>query len=309
MKRYPFIFAFSTCTKLSNQRPSKQSTATATFSIMINIGKINTLTISKQNSSGIYLSDGSGKFVLLADKKPPKYQLEDSVEAFVFVDGDGHLAAFTQKPLAEVGDIAYLKVVSVNYYGAFLDWGLSKDLLVPFSEQHHELEVGNSYFFKLILDSKERIVATTKIAQFLLDEIEEGEFAVGQKVDLIIADETDLGIKAIVNGSHWGVLYKNEVFQTLRKGQRIEGFIKNIRDDLRLDLTLHQAGYAKVTSLTDTILQMLRDNGGELAVGDKSEPEQIYALFGISKKVFKQAIGALYKQKKIEIEKIKIRLI
>lgn len=276
---------------------------------MINIGKSNTLKISKQNSSGIYLSDDTGKHVLLADKKPKKYQLGDSVNAFVFVDSDGHLAAFSQKPLAEVDDFAYLKVVSVNYYGAFLDWGLPKDLLVPFSEQHHELEVGESYFFKLILDSKNRIVATTKIAQFLADNVAEGELTVGQKVNLVIAGETDLGIKAIVNGSYWGILYKNEVFQTLRKGQRIDGFIKNIRDDLRLDLTLHQIGYAKVTSLTDTILQMLQSNGNELAISDKSEPEQIYALFGVSKKVFKQAIGALYKQKQIDIEKTKIRLI
>lgn len=276
---------------------------------MINIGKINTLKVSKQNSSGIYLSDDSGKFVLLADKRSKKYELDETIEAFVFVDSDGHLAAFSKKPRAQVGEIAYLKVIAVNYYGAFLDWGLSKDLLVPFSEQHHELDVGESYFFKLILDDKERIVATTKIAQFLLDEIDAGDYSVGEKVDLLIGDETELGIKAIVNGKHWGVLYKNEVFQPLRKGQRIEGFIKHIRDDLRLDLTLHQIGYGKVISLTDKVLQMLQENGGELAVSDKSEPEQIYALFGVSKKVFKQAIGALYKQKKIEVEKTKIRLI
>ena len=270
---------------------------------------MNTLTVSKQNSSGIFLSDNSGKFVLLEDKNPKKYEIGETIEAFVFVDSDEQLAAFSKKPLAQVDEIAYLKVVSVNYYGAFLDWGLSKDLLVPFSEQHHELDVGESYFFKLILDSKQRIVATTKIAQFLLDEIEDRDYSVGEKVDLIIGDETELGIKAIVNGKHWGVLYKNEMFSSLQKGQKIDGFIKHIRDDLRLDLTLHQIGYGKVTSLTDRILQMLQENGRELAVGDKSEPQQIYALFGVSKKVFKQAIGALYKQHKIEIEKTTIRLI
>ena len=270
---------------------------------------MNTLTVSKQNSSGIFLSDNSGKFVLLADKNPKKYEIGETIEAFVFVDSDEQLAAFSKKPFAQVDEIAYLKVISVNYYGAFLDWGLSKDLLVPFSEQHHELDVGESYFFKLIFDSKQRIVATTKVAQFLHDEIEEGDYSVGEKVDLIIGDETPLGIKAIVNGKHWGVLYKNEVFTPLRKGQKIDGFIKQIRDDLRLDLTLQQIGYGKVTSLTDKILLMLQENGGKLAVSDKSEPEQIYALFGVSKKVFKQAIGALYKQHKIEIEKTKIRLI
>lgn len=276
---------------------------------MINIGKINTLKVSKQNSSGIYLSDESGKQVLLIDKKPQKYELDDSVDVFVFVDGDEHLAATTQKPLAQVGDIAYLNVVSVNYYGAFLEWGLTKNLLVPYSEQHHELDVGESYFFKLFLDEKERVVATTKLNQFIADEVEPNEFTVGQKVSLLIADETDLGIKAIVNNAYWGLLYENEIFQTLRTGQRIDGYIKTIRDDLRLDLVLAEIGYGKVTTLTDTILQMLRDNGGELAVSDKSEPEKIYALFGVSKKVFKQAIGALYKQKLIEIEKTTIRLI
>lgn len=276
---------------------------------MINIGKINTLKVSKQNSSGIYLSDESGKQVLLIDKKPQKYELDDSVDVFVFVDGDEHLAATTQKPLAQVGEIAYLNVVSVNYYGAFLEWGLTKNLLVPYSEQHHELDVGESYFFKLFLDEKERVVATTKLNQFIADEVEPNAFVVGQKVSLLIADETDLGIKAIVNNAYWGLLYENEIFQTLRTGQRIDGYIKTIRDDLRLDLVLDEIGYGKVTTLTDTILQMLRDNGGALAVSDKSEPEKIYALFGVSKKVFKQAIGALYKQKLIEIEKTTIRLI
>jgi predicted RNA-binding protein (virulence factor B family) len=276
---------------------------------MINIGKINTLTISKQNSSGIYLSDeASGKQVLLIDEKPKKYELEESVRVFVFVDSDEHLAATTHIPWAQVDDIAYLKVVSVNYYGAFLDLGLKKNLLLPFSEQHYEVEVDESYFVKIRLDDKDRLVATTKLSQYVSDEMENNEFTVGQKVELLITDQTDLGIKAIVNNTHWGLLYENEIFQTLQRGQRIDGYIKTIRDDLRLDLSLHETGYGKVTSLTDRILQMLRDNGGELAVGDKSEPETIYALFGVSKKVFKQAIGALYKQKHIIIDKTTIRL-
>jgi predicted RNA-binding protein (virulence factor B family) len=276
---------------------------------MINIGKINTLKVSKQNNSGIYLSDESGKQVLLIDKKPQKYELDESINVFVFVDSDEHLAATTQTPLAQVDDIAYLNVVSVNYYGAFLEWGFTKNLLVPYSEQHHELEVGEAYFFKVFLDEKGRLVATTKLNQFVADEVNPDEFTVGQKVSLLIADETDLGIKAIVNNTYWGLLYENEIFQTLRKGQRIDGYVKTIRDDFRLDLVLSEIGYGKVTTLTDKILQMLHDNGGELAVGDKSDPEKIYTLFGVSKKVFKQAIGALYKQKLIEIGKLTIRLI
>jgi predicted RNA-binding protein (virulence factor B family) len=276
---------------------------------MINIGKINTLTVSKKDSSGIYLTDDSGKQVLLVDKKPRQFEIDEKVEVFVYVDADEHLAATTQIPHAQVGDIAYLKVASVNYYGAFLDWGLTKNLLVPFSEQHHELEVDDWYFFKIFLDEKERLVATTKLNQFITDTIEEGDFTVGQKVSLLITDQTDLGIKAIVNNTVWGLLYENEIFQTLRRGQKIDGFIKTIRDDLKLDLVLHEVGYKKVMTLTDTILETLRENGGELAVGDKSDPETIYALFSVSKKVFKQAIGALYKQKQIEIEKNAIKLV
>ncbi len=276
---------------------------------MINIGKINTLNIKKQNSSGIYLSDeGSGKQVLLIDEKPKKYELEESVRVFVFVDSDGHLAATTHIPWVQVDDIAYLKVVSLNYYGAFLEWGLKKNLLLPFSEQHYELEVGDFYFVKIHLDDKGRLVATTKLSQYVHDEMENDEFTAGQKVELLITDQTDLGVKAIVNNTHWGLLYENEIFQTLQRGQRIDGYIKTIREDRRLDLSLHEIGYGKVMSLTDRILQTLRDNGGELAVSDKSEPETIYALFGVSKKVFKQAIGALYKQKHIIIEKTTIRL-
>ncbi|HCT99038.1 MAG TPA: GntR family transcriptional regulator [Methylococcaceae bacterium] len=276
---------------------------------MITIGKTNTLHVSKQNSSGIYLSDkGSGKHVLLVDERPKKYELDEMLRVFVFVDGEGHLCATTRIPWAQVNEIAYLRVVSVNYYGAFLDWGMQKNLLLPYSEQHHELDVGDFYFVKLLLDEKERLIASTKLTAHVSDEMQQNEFTVGQKVNLLITDQTPLGIKAIVNHTHWGVLYENEVFETLQRGQRIEGLIKHIREDLRLDLALHEAGYGKVAPLTERILTMLHENGGAMTVSDKSPPETIYALFGVSKKVFKQAIGALYKQKQIVIEPTRIRL-
>lgn len=276
---------------------------------MITIGKTNTLHVSKQNSSGIYLSDkGSGKHVLLVDERPKKYELDEMLRVFVFVDGEGHLCATTRIPWAQVNEIAYLRVVSVNYYGAFLDWGMQKNLLLPYSEQHHELDVGDFYFVKLLLDEKERLIASTKLTAHVSDEMQHDEFTVGQKVNLLITDQTPLGIKAIVNHTHWGVLYENEVFETLQRGQRIEGLIKHIREDLRLDLALHEAGYGKVAPLTERILTMLHENGGAMTVSDKSPPETIYALFGVSKKVFKQAIGALYKQKQIVIDPTRIRL-
>jgi predicted RNA-binding protein (virulence factor B family) len=276
---------------------------------MINIGKINKLKVVKQQGADVYLADSiSGKKVLLADSRlPANCQVGDTLDVFVYVDSDGHLAATAKKPLAEVGDVAWLKVVSLNYVGAFLDWGLPKDLLVPFSEQHHEMEVGRSYLVKVFLDVQNRIAASTKIDKLLSDESD--DFEVGQKVSLIIADRTDLGVKAIIDNSHWGMLYENELFRPVRKGQKMEGYIKQIREDRKIDLSLHQPGYGKVVSLTDSIMAKLKANNGALMLSDKSPPEAIYAAFGVSKKVFKQAIGALYKQQLITIDKNGIKLV
>jgi predicted RNA-binding protein (virulence factor B family) len=223
------------------------------------------------------------------------------------VDSEGHLAASTKIPLAQVDDIAWLKVVSLNYVGAFLEWGLPKDLLLPFSEQHHEMEVGKSYLVKVFLDDKNRVAATTKIDRFIADE--SVDFEIGQKVSLIIADKTELGVKAIVNHTHWGMLYQNELFQPVRRGQKVNGYIKQIREDGKIDLILQEPGYGKVVSLTDKILIKLNKNNGVLMLSDKSPPEEIYATFGVSKKVFKQAIGALYKKQLISIDKNGIKLV
>lgn len=274
---------------------------------MINIGKINKLKVVKQQGANVYLGNGLSGNVLLADRKlPANCEVGDTLDVFVYVDSEGHLAATTQKPLAEVGDIAWLKVVSLNYVGAFLGWGLPKDLLVPFSEQYHEMEVGRSYLVKVFLDEQNRIAATTKIDKLLSDEAV--GFEVGQKVSLIIADKSDLGVKAIINNSYWGMLYENELFQPVRKGQKLDGYIKQIREDRKIDLSLHQPGYGKVISLTDSILAKLKANNGVLMLSDKSPPEAIYSAFGVSKKVFKQAIGALYKQQLITIDKDGIKL-
>ncbi len=275
---------------------------------MINIGKINKLKVVKQQGANVYLGNGLSGNVLLADRKlPANCEVGDSLDVFVYVDSEGHLAATTKKPLAEVGDIAWMKVVSLNYVGAFLDWGLPKDLLVPFSEQYHEMEVGRSYLVKVFLDEQNRIAATTKIDKLLSDE--SVDFEVGQKVSLIIADTSDLGIKAIINNSHWGMLYQNELYRPVKKGQKLDGYIKQIREDRKIDLSLHQPGYGKVVSLTDSIIAKLKSNNGELMLSDKSPPEAIYATFGVSKKVFKQAIGALYKQQLITMDKSRIKLV
>ena len=273
---------------------------------MIDIGKTNQLKVVKKQGPNIYLGLPGSPMVLLSDKKMPKaVKIGDSVSAFVYIDGEGHLAATLQKPLAEVGDIAWLKVVAVNYYGAFLDWGAPKDLLVPFNEQTYEMKAGRHYLVKLFTDAKGRVVATTKLERFLSDTA--ADLQTGQKVSLIIAEHTELGIKAAVNNAYWGMLYQNEIFRPLRKGQKIAGYIKKIRDDRKIDLTLQEPGYGKVQPLTETILAELDKQNGVLTLGDKSPPEAIYAAFGVSKKTFKQAIGALYKQHLITIDEHSIR--
>ena len=277
---------------------------------MLTIGNINTLKVVKMQGADIYLDNGVSAKVLLADKKPPEHlEIGDSLNVFVYADSEGHLAATTKIPLALLDDIAWLKVVSLNYTGAFLDWGLPKDLLVPFSEQHHEMEVGRSYLVKVFLDDKNRLAATTKIDRYIEDTAE--DLVVGQKVAVIIADKTDLGVKAIINNQYWGMLYHNELYQPVRKGQKLDAYVKQIREeDGKIDLVLQEPGYGKVLTLTDKILQKLHQNDGVLMLSDKSPPEAIYATFGVSKKVYKQAIGSLYKQKLITIDdKAGIRLI
>jgi len=275
---------------------------------MIQIGKVNTLKVVKQLGSQVYLGDGRSARVLLADKKlPAACRPGDALEVFVYVDAEGHLAATTQMPKAQVGEIAWLKVISVNYYGAFLDWGLPKDLLVPFGEQPYEMKAGQSYLVRIFLDDKNRIAATAKLDNCVKEEA--NGFKAGQKVSLIIADKTDLGYKAVINHTHWGMLYHNELFRAVKKGQKMEGYIKQIRDDKKIDLTLHQPGYGKVESLTDRILAELKAHHGVLPLSDKSPPEAIHEAFGVSKKVYKQAIGALYKSKRILIDDNGIRLV
>ncbi len=274
---------------------------------MIEIGKFNQLTVSKRDLD-VYLDGGEfGDILLPASEVPENCKIGESFNVFVYSGVKGQLTATFTKPLAEVDDIAWLKAVSVSHAGGFLAWGLPKDLLVPFSEQRYEMVPGKYYLVKVFLDDENRIAATMKFENLIIEE--SYYFKEGEKVSAIIAEKTDLGFKAIVNNSHWGVLYENEIFQPLKKGQKVTAYIKQIRPDKKIDLILQQPGYGKVEELTDKILRKLRENEGYLALSDKSPPEQIYQMFGVSKKVFKQAIGSLFKQKLIDLDKSSIRLL
>ncbi len=275
---------------------------------MISIGRTNRLKISKQQGLQVWLDGGEfGDIPLSPKDSKSEYQTGDEISVFVYTDGKGDLLATTQSPKAEVDEVAWLKVVSLSHAGAFLDWGLPKDLLVPFSEQKCKMVEGRHYLVRLFLDEDNRVAASTLLDDFIQDEaiyLKEG-----QPVDLIIAEETDLGFKAIVNHRFWGVLYKNEIFQKLAKGQKTKGYIKKIRADKKIDLVLSFERYGqKVKAASESILEKLKDQGGEIAISEKSPPEVIYNTFGVSKKIFKQALGNLYKQRKILINDQNIQL-
>jgi len=276
---------------------------------MINIGNTYKLTVIKTLDFGFYLDAKELGEVLLPSKHAPKeLSIGDSIYVFLYLDSEDRPIATTQSPKARVGEFAYLKVVARTHVGAFLDWGLDKDILVPFAEQHRPMEVDQSYLVYLYLDKHDgRIVASSKIDKFLDDE-KPHDFSPQQPVNLIIANSTDLGYKAIINHTHWGVLYKNDVFQRLSFGQHKKGFIKRIRDDGKIDLSL-QGGKETRDKYSKIILNYLEKKGGFAAVHDKSDPRLISELFGMSKGAFKKTIGNLYKQRLITLEKEGIRLI
>ena len=276
---------------------------------MLNIGNYNTLKIIKILSFGAYLDGGEGKEILLPTRYVPDgAQVGDEVEVFIYHDNEGRLIATTLHPKAVVGEFAFMQVKSVNTTGAFLDWGLMKDLLVPYKEQKLTMREGKWYLVYVRLDHVTgRIMASARIEKFLNNIPPKYKF--NQEIDLLVADDTEIGYKVIVNNLHWGMVYHNQVFQRLEKGEHLKGYVKEIREDDKLDISLTPLGYQKVDGIAQTILQALQMQNGFLPVHDKSDPEVIYSLFRCSKKAFKQAIGALYRQHRIALEPDGIRLI
>ena len=275
----------------------------------IRLGRMNRLIVVKKVDFGVYL-DGreAGEILLPARYVPEGCEVGDELEVFLYLDSEERLVATTQRPLAQVGDFACLKVAWVNQYGAFLDWGLMKDLLVPYKEQKLTMREGKWYLVYVRLDHVTgRIMASARIEKFLNNISPKYEF--NQEVSLLVADDTEIGYKVIVNNLHWGMVYHNQVFQRLEKGEHLKGYVKEIREDDKLDISLTPLGYQKVDGIAQTILQALQMQNGFLPVHDKSDPEVIYSLFRCSKKAFKQAIGALYRQHRIALEPDGIRLI
>lgn len=275
---------------------------------MIRIGRTYDLLVVKQTEFGVYLdAEDLGEILLPSKHAPDDLSVDDTIKVFLYLDSKDRPIATTQNPRAEIGEFAYLEVKDNTQVGAFLDWGLDKDVLVPFGEQHRPMTVGHSYIVFLYIDNQGRIAATSKIDKMMLEDGDH-DFRPQQTVDLIIANSTELGYKAIVNHTHWGLLYKDEINQRLSFGQSIQGYIKHVRQDGKIDLSLKSNSQIR-DQYSQVIQDYLREHDGFAPVHDKSSPAEISDLFGMSKGQFKKAIGALYKQRVVTIEKTGIRLV
>ena len=269
---------------------------------MADIGQFNTLRVTKLVDFGLYVDGGElGEILLPARYAPPTCRVGDALELFIYCDSEDRLIATTETPRACVGEFALLPVVDINATGAFLDWGLPKQLLVPFAEQKPRMELGKQYIVRLFVDDANRIVASSRLDDFLYREAE-GELAVGDPVLMLIANRSELGYQVIIDHTYWGLLHHHEVPTPLRRGATLDGFIKRIRDDGRIDLCLHRHTADKISATAQLILQRLQQQGGFIAVTDNSAPEIIRQQFGISKKMYKQAVGSLYKAKRITLD-------
>lgn len=275
----------------------------------IQLGDYNRLKIVKRVDFGLYLDGGQEGEILLPKRYVPQgVNVGDEIEVFLYLDQDERLVATTETPLAKVGDFAFLEVAWVNEYGAFLKWGLMKDLFCPFREQKMRMEQGRSYIVHVHIDEESyRIVASAKVERYLAQG--RPEVKRYSKADLLVWQKTDLGFKVIVNNRYAGLVYDDQVFCPLHTGDRVEGYIDNIRLDGKLDITLQPTGRRQTLDFADTLLQYLQEHGGTCPFGDKSEAEDIKHVFHVSKKVFKRAVGDLYKKHLISIADLHIQLL
>jgi predicted RNA-binding protein (virulence factor B family) len=278
---------------------------------MLKIGQFNNLQVLREVDFGFYLDSGDEEWgdILLPYNSAPKIcEVDDFIDVFIYFDSEDRIIATAKRPHAVVGEFNLLRVASVEKVGAFLDWGLPKDLLVPFGEQKIKLQPNRSYVVWVFIDEASgRIVASTRLQKFL--DLEPAEYEFGQEVELLITRETELGYKAIINNAHWGFLYHNEVFKPVRIGQKMRGFIQKRRDDGKIDVSLTASGYEKVDGIARSILNLLVKKGGFLPLTARTSPEEIYETFAVSKKNYKKALGALYKKRLVSVEEDGIRLV
>ena len=274
----------------------------------IELGIFNELEVVKVVDFGLYLDGGDEVEILLPTRYVPEdCKVGDMLNVFLYLDIDERLIATTLTPLVQVGQFACLEVSWVNQFGAFLNWGLMKDLFVPFSEQKMKMQVGRSYVVHAHVDEESyRIVASAKVERYLSKDMP--DYAPGAEVDILIWQKTDLGFKAIIDNKYSGLLYENEIFRALETGMQMKAFVKQVREDGKVDLILQKPGFEKVDDFSKTLLEYIREHGGRINLNDKSPAEDIYDTFGVSKKTFKKGVGDLYKKRLISLHENGITL-
>ena len=274
----------------------------------IQLGKFNRLEVVKEVDFGVYLNgDEDGEILLPTRYVPDGCKPGDVLNVFIYLDMDERLIATTLRPFVQVGQFAYLEVAWTNQFGAFLNWGLMKDLFVPFREQKMKMVKGNRYLVHAHLDEESyRIVASAKVERYLSKE--KAPYERGEEVECLVWQKTDLGFKVIVDNKYSGMLFKNEVFQQLRIGFTLKAFVKQVREDGKIDLELQKGGAQKVDDFSEVLLNYIKEQGGYTTMNDKTDAEEIYNTFGVSKKTFKKAVGELYKKRQILLEEGGIRL-
>ncbi|MEG1563077.1 MAG: S1-like domain-containing RNA-binding protein [Bacteroides sp.] len=274
----------------------------------IELGKFNTLEVVKQVDFGMYLDgDEEGEILLPTRYVPDDCQIGDRLRVFLYLDIDERLIATTLTPLVQVGQFACLEVAWVNEFGAFLNWGLMKDLFVPFSEQKMKMMVGRSYVVHVHIDEQSfRIVASAKVDRYLSKELP--PYKADDEVDILIWQKTDLGFKAIVDNQFSGLLYDGEIFQPLHTGNVLKAFVKQVREDGKIDLMLQKPGFEKIDDFAKTLLDYIEKHNGRIPLTDKSPAEDIYDTFGVSKKTFKKGVGDLYRKRLIVLQPDRIEL-
>jgi predicted RNA-binding protein (virulence factor B family) len=275
---------------------------------MVNVGQYNTLKVIKEVDFGMYLDGGADEILLPKRFVPAGLKADDEIKVFIYHDNEGRLIATTQEPVATVGEIAMMEVADANPSGAFLKWGIMKDVFVPISMQEQRMRPGDKRLIRLFIDEKTgRVTGTEKIDKYLSNyELTVKEL---DTVDLVVYQKTDIGYKVIINSKHLGVLHFNEIFKELEIGEKLKGYIKLVRPDHKIDVSAGTRGYAKVPEEEQKILNMLQSNSGYLPYNDKSSPEDIYTNFGMSKKTFKMILGSLYKKRLIEFTQTGTKLI
>jgi uncharacterized protein len=269
---------------------------------MLQLGRFNTLKILRETSVGLFLGDSENAEVLLPRKYVKRHHTIDSdIEVFIYKDSEDRIIATTETPFAQVNEFAFLEAVSINKMGAFLKWGLEKDLFVPFKEQRHKMFEGFKYVVFIYIDNvTNRIVASSKLNKFL--NLTDHQLAVGEEVDLLVYDESDLGYSCVINNAYKGLIYANDVFQKIKEGDRLKGYVKHIRPDKLIDLSLQPVGFKHVLSSTDLILNYLKEHQGFCDLTDKSSPDEITKRFQMSKATYKKSIGILYRQRKVVLK-------